>query len=51
MKTEETYEQELDELIERNYYSEEWELQSAVKLYYDALRMTGQSLTELFSGS
>jgi len=37
MKTEEIYEQELDELIERNYYSEEWELQSAVKLYYDAL--------------
>lgn len=37
VKSEETLSKELDELIERNYYSEEWELRSAAQVYYDAL--------------
>ena len=37
VKTAEIFSAELDDLIEKNYYSEEWELRSAAQVYYDAL--------------
>ena len=48
-KTQQALSDELDQLIERNYYSEEWELKSAVKLYYDALEAGEQvTFTKMF---